>query len=255
MDKHLRILAEEGANGLELSASMIWDEPTNVSIKELEQFKKKINGYGLAICSIHSLTYTRPDLKIFDSSENRNALINYIVQMADAASVLGSPHMVFGSAQSRNYGDRNRKDCYSILVETFQRIAEKTAKKGVMILIEPLSRIKTDSIVNTDEGALLVKEVAHDAFGLHIDLKSSFYENEDQQRIWREYGSTIHHCHVSNPGMQPPSSECLHHDVAADAMRCNQYSGYISIEMGRRYGDTVTNLRNSLNFIKKKYLS
>jgi len=254
MDEHLTILAELGCHGLELSPSMIWEEPINASLKELLQFKKKVNGFGLEVASLHSLTYPRPDLKFFESEEKRNELIDYIVKLGKIAHVMECPVMVFGSAKSRQIGKRDRHECFRIMSDVFRRIAERIEPLGVALLIEPLSRVETDSIMNADEGAELVKMVNHPQFALHIDLKSSFLEKEDYKRIWSEYGKIIGHCHVANPGLAPPDKDCNDHFEVAKAIKNSVYDKYISIEIGRKFGVTTSVVKQAILFVQNTYL-
>jgi sugar phosphate isomerase/epimerase len=254
MDDHLALLAEMGCHGLELSPSMIWEEPTSATSSVVARFKRKVSGYGLAIPSIHSLTYSRPDLKFFDSGETRTALVEYIARLAQLANSLECPLMVFGSAKSRQIGSRDRAECFEIMSQVFYQMAVRLEPSGVALLIEPLSKAETDSINNATEAVTLIQTVNHPNFLLHIDLKSSFAEKEDYDQVWSEYIRYIRHCHVANPGLRPPGDDCPDHFAAAKAIKRSQYNGYISIEMGRNFGDTLSTLRESLSFVKRTYL-
>lgn len=254
MDEHLTILAELGCHGLELSPSMIWEEPINASLKELLKFKKKVNEFGLEIPSFHSLTYPRPDLKFFESKEKRDELIDYIVKLGQIAHVMECPVMVFGSAKSRQIEKRERNECFRIMSDVFRKIAESIEPLGVALLIEPLSRVETDSVISADQGAELVKMVNHPHFGLHIDLKSSFHERENYQRIWSEYGRIIRHCHVANPGLAPPDKGCNDHFEVAKAIKESVYDKYISIEIGRNFGKTTSVVKQAILFVQNTYL-
>lgn len=255
MDEHLAILADEGCDGLELSASSVWPEPISVCAGDLDAFKKKVFGLGLRIPSMHSLTYTRPDLTFFESDDFRRDLVGYVVSLARVASVMECPLMVFGSAKSRAIGERDRAMCYRIMADVFRRIAERAAPLGVTVIIEALGRNETDSINNMSEAMGLVRMVGHPNFSLHLDLKSSFAEGEDIDAVWRDYGREIRHCHVADPGLLPPSSACPHHVPAARAMRNAGYGGTISIEMKKCPPDTVTQLKSAIDFVRKTYLN
>ena len=253
MNKHLAILEEMGCKGLELSPSMIWNNLINVNKKEIIQLKNNIEKFGLEIPSMHSLTYQRPELNFFESKDIRLELINYIVKLAEMANILHCPVMIFGSARSREINERDREECWHIMSEVFYQMAKRIKPLGVSLLIEPLSRNYTDSINTTEEGAALVHKVNHPNFGLHIDLKSSFYENEDQSKIWTKYGVYIRHCHVANPGLAPPNHDCVEHFAAAKAIQCSVYDGYVSIEMGRHFVKTQNKVAQALDFVKETY--
>ena len=131
-------------------------------------------------------------------------------------------------------------------------MAEGLSPMGVMLLVEPLSRLETDSVVGCREGAELVEAVGHPNFRLHVDLKSTFAEKEDQDSLWSEYGRYIRHCHVADPGLKPPSDACPDHRVAAAAMRRAGYAGYVSIEMGRCNDPAV--VESAVRFVREVYV-
>lgn len=254
MDEHLALLNEVGCHGFELSPSMIWQEPVDVKRETLLAFKQKINSYGLEIPSMHSLTYPRPDLTFFDSKESRDGLIRYIVALGEIANLLEISVMIFGSAKSRRFGDRDKEDCLNVMSAAFRMMAQKLAPLGVTLLIEPLGKHETDSINNLDEAYDLMARVDHPGFALHNDLKSSFTEGEDQAYVWSKYGKFTKHAHVANPGLKPPSSECTEHLLAAKAMHEAGYNRYISIEMGRNFGETLGVVKEALAFVRTTYL-
>ncbi|HOW53937.1 MAG TPA: sugar phosphate isomerase/epimerase family protein [Syntrophorhabdaceae bacterium] len=251
-DEFLNVLYNEGCDGIELSPSMLWNEPLDATGTDLNRLKGDLGRYGFAISSMHSLTYSRPDLVFFDSENTRNLLVHYILGLGKMAQALGIPVMVFGSAKSRTIGGRDRGRCIGILADTLGKIAAGMEPEGVRLLIEPLSREYTDCINNADEGAGLVAMVGHPNFGLHIDLKSSFDEKEDYHEVWTKYGNIIRHCHVANPGLKPPGPDCEEHYKAAEAMKAAGYAGYISLEINRV--NNTKELEKAIRFVRKVYI-
>ena len=202
---------------------------------------------------MHSLTYTRPDLTFFASVKKREDLVEYIITLGRIANLMEIPVMVFGSAKSRQIGTKDRDECLRILADAFRRIAEGLEPLGVILLIEPLSKPESDCINNSEEAVSLIKMVGHPNFSLHIDLRSSFAEKEDCFKVWSKYSKIIKHCHVANPGLNPPGPDCPEHYKAAEAIRISGYSGYISLET-RKVGSPEI-LRDAIKFIKDVYLT
>jgi len=137
------------------------------------------------------------------------------------------------------------------MADTFRIMAEQCAPLGVAVLIEPLSKNETDSVVGCSEGMDLVRACGHPNFKLHVDLKSTFDQKEDQDHIWGAFGRFIRHCHVADPGLEPPSSKCSGHAAASAAMKKYNYSGYVSIEMKRCNNPAV--VETAVNFVKDVY--
>lgn len=255
MDRHLGILSLHGASGLEISPSMIWEEPTDVPYTQVTEFKKKVFSYALNIPSMHSLTYNRPELRLFDSVENRERMIEYIIKLGRLSSELECPAMVFGSGRSRNIENSSRSECMKITTDSFFYIAEKIMPLGVVLLIEYLSPQYTDFINSANEAAQLVKNVNHPNFMLHIDIRTSMEIHENPHTIWNKYKGLIRGVHTGNPGLLPPSEDYQEHFQHGYAMRKTNYNGYVSIEMVRRIGRTETDLTNALKFVKRAYLN
>jgi len=254
MDEHLAILANSVCEGLELSPSMIWSEPVDVPSYIIRKFKSRVNSFGLEIPSMHSLTYNRPDLHFFRSSESRKHLIDYLCRLGQIASELECSNLVFGSARSRSIGDLDSVQCTSLLVDSLGQIANRLAPLGVSILIEPLSEGETDCINTAEDAVELIQKVNHPNFALHIDLRSVFAGREDLENIWATYDTYVRHCHVADPDMRPPSLDCPEHLRAAKAIQSSSYDSYISIEIKRCFGETTKVVEKSINFVKHTYL-
>lgn len=252
MEKYLKLLAKCYCQGMELSPAMIWEEPTKVLSSEAKKYKRWIGTFELELSSMHSLTYTRPDLNLFSSNQSREQLIQYIVDLAYLANNLEIPVMIYGSAKSRQIDGRNRNACIKIMAESFRTIAEKIKPLGVILLIEPLSREYTDSINNAHEAMDLIQLVDHPNFALHIDLKSSFIEKENYQEVWTKYCQYIKHCHVANPELNLPGPDCLEHYAAAQAIKNSGYQGYISLEVNRV--NNQNDLERAIQFVREVYL-
>lgn len=253
MDEFLGLLQSQGCQGLEFSASMLWQEPVEADVSKISDFKKKVWSFGLEFSSMHSLTYTRPDLTFFDSDGKRKDLVEYIISLGRIANLLEIPVMVFGSAKSRQIGSGDRDECLKVMADTFYRIAEGLKPLGVILLIEPLSKIESDCINNTEEAVSIVKSVSHSNFSLHVDLRSSFAEKEDYSKVWSKYSKIIRHCHVANPGLNPPGPDCPEHYKAAEAIRISGYGGYISLETRKVSSPGI--LRDAIKFVKEVYLN
>ena len=50
---------------VELALNCIWEEPTKISNHDLYDLLILLKNYNLNVVSLHSLTYTRPDLMLF----------------------------------------------------------------------------------------------------------------------------------------------------------------------------------------------
>ena len=255
MQEYLGALHNSGVDAMELSPSMIWDDPIAVSKNDLLKFTNEVRSYDLKICSMHSLTYPRPDLSFFKGKSIREKLVKYVGDLSKIAYTLDIPYMVYGSGSSRNNPKMtiSKNDAYVILGNTFHEMADLVKENNVTLLIEYLPKNATDHINDAKEASTLVKLVNHDNFKMHADLRSSFEINENIEEVWKENISMIKHCHVSDPGMMLPSDACKKHNIAAKIMKKLHYDNYISIETPAKNINHVGELINSIKFVERTY--
>ena len=67
----LKILKNEGCDGVELAPSLIWDEPISSNKNERQELKKKISDSGLEFIGFHSLLFSKPELQLFKNEQSR----------------------------------------------------------------------------------------------------------------------------------------------------------------------------------------
>ena len=77
---YLKILKNEGCDGVELAPSLIWDEPISSNKNERQELKKKISDSGLEFIGFHSLLFSKPELQLFKNEQSRKKTIEYKIQ-------------------------------------------------------------------------------------------------------------------------------------------------------------------------------
>ncbi|NPE27413.1 sugar phosphate isomerase/epimerase [Methanococcoides sp. SA1] len=253
--EHLELLRDMECKGLEIAPSAIWQEPTKVNQGEIVEFIELIHSYGLKIISMHSLTYTHPELKMFSTLETREKLKEYLFELIDLASKLNCPVMIFGSPQSRKVGTQNYDECFNLAVSFFKEIGMKAQTKGILFCIEPLGPSDNcDFITNADEAYKLITTVGCPNFSMHLDAKAMMDVNENYQAVFTNYGDFLKHFHVGDPGLNPPGTITDKHIEIAAAINNSSYEGYVSIEMKITDGESMEIVTNAINYVKKIYL-
>ena len=102
----------------ELALNCFWTEPVEASKADILLLKNLLNRYNLKLVSIHSLTFTRPDLELFHNSKNLNALEDYLFCYIDLARQLDCSNLVFGSPKTRNTYGMSKQNANEILIAT-----------------------------------------------------------------------------------------------------------------------------------------
>ena len=252
-EPYLDYVASRGLHGIELAPSVRWEEPVNTSEKERCGYRKKIESFGLKIISLHAILYTRSDLRIFGTEEQRIETSEYIINLASLAATLGCNLMILGSPRNRSIGNMEYEEANKIAANFFHKIANKISEYGVILCIEPLSKNESDYINNSLEGVNLVKNINHPNFRLMLDIKSMYLEGEKYENAFKESESYIEHIHINDPGNKPPGSTGVDHSIIASALRQCSYDNALSLEVGRSSGEPMDNVQKSIDVLLEIY--
>lgn len=228
-------------DAVELAPTKIWDDPTVVTQSEADKVTSWWKGYDIDVIAFQSMLFARPDLKLFESEENRSECLEYLKKFTMLAGMMGVQKMVFGSPKNRQRGEMSYAEAFDIAKEFFGEIAKVAHENGVVFCIEPNApQYACDFVTTAREGADLVRAVNHPGLGLHLDTACMTLAGDDIAISIRENADILSHFHVSSPMLGlVESGSLVGHSSAARALSDIGYDKFISIEM--RPGDRGTN--------------
>lgn len=243
-------LKELGVSSVELAPTKIWDDPTSVSDDEIKEVVNWWRGHGIEIVAFQSMLFSRPDLKLFESKENRQECLEYLKKFIVLAGKMGAQRMVFGSPRNRQRGTVGYSEAFEIATDFFREIAKTANENKVVFCIEPNApQYNCDFVTNAREGAELVKAVNHPGFGLHLDTACMALAGDDIDDSVRKYANLLRHFHISSPMLeQVEEREEVDHLGASRALNEIQYDSVLSIEM--RPGEDGTNIERVERAVK-----
>lgn len=223
-------MREYGYSALEIAPTRIFPEAPYDHLEEASSWAKQLKEEeGFDVSSMQSIWYGRQE-NIFRSKEDRDTLIEYTKKAVDFAAAVGCKNLVFGCPKNRIYteGD-DLKDAVSF----FKSIAEYAIEKGTVIAMEANPPIYSTNYINDTASALkLIQEVDSEAFLLNLDM-GTMIENEEDISILKGNVRYINHVHISEPYLKVIEKRDLHKELFK-ALQEEDYSNYISIEMGRQ---------------------
>ena len=94
IDTFLQILSSLKCQGVELAASMLWDEPLESGLKERKKLRRKIEKAGLKLTGLQALLYSHRELLLFKDRETRQKILDYMTGLMDLCSDLGGEVLV-----------------------------------------------------------------------------------------------------------------------------------------------------------------
>lgn len=249
-------LRELGVKRVEIAPTKTWQDPTSVSAEDARRYVEWWQGYGIEVSAFQSMLFTRPDLKVFESQEMREEMIDYMTSFLELAGTMGAKKLVFGSPKNRQMGELELEKANEIARELFARLGGIAAANNVVLCLEPNApQYNCDFITTASEGAALVKSVDSDGFRLHLDTACMALAGDNIGKSIRENADILEHFHVSAPMLdQVEDREDVDYRAAADALHDINYDKLVSIEM--RPGEEGTNVERvekAVTFVKSTF--
>lgn len=200
------LLKKNGIKGIEIAPTRIWNNPELVTKKQVSDFKRKLNKYGLKVVAFQSILYG----KKFNLFSNEGKL--YLMKMIDLASYFGKIVIVIGSPKNRNCNDMK------MAVSFFKELNAYSNNRVVLCIEANPKEYKTNFINTTKESISFAKKT-----GIKINLDcGTIMLNDEDIEIPTEY---IGHIHFSEPFLKPLTNFDLF-----KKLKDIDYGGWYSIE-------------------------
>ncbi len=151
-------------------------------------------------------------------------------------------------------------------VETFQRVGEKAAARGIRVAIEYLNRFEIYFLTTAAQTVRFVESVNHPSIKMMYDSFHANIEEKDQARAFAACAKHVIHVHVSENDRGVPGTGGVNWGSFWSGIKNNKYDGYLTIEaFGRAlpdlaaatrvwrdlFDDPIALCRDGLAFIRK----
>jgi sugar phosphate isomerase/epimerase len=246
-------LAANGIDGIEVAPTRVWPQWQGLHPTSVREFRRVVESNGLRISSLQSILFQKPELKLFGSDQDRQAMEEHLRRCADLAAGLGAGCMVFGAPRNRDRGSLPEARAFAIAVEFFARMGVYCAKRDVYLGFEA-NPVEYQCNFATDSGtaARLVRAVGSEGFRLHLDTACLHLAGEDAAQAIRGNADILRHFHASEPYLAGFSAPVAAHQQAAAALRSVHYDRWVALEM--RAGDpSLPALEEAVRFIRGIY--
>ncbi len=226
-------MRKHGFSGVEIAPTKYWRQPLAATAAQVESVRSYWQDEGLPIIALQSLLFGSAGLAIFSDSAARQAMAGYLTGIIRLGAQLGAGVLVFGSPKNRLRGTLSVQAADEIAIPFFQELGAIAAGEGVCLCIEPNPvAYGCDWITTSTDGLRLVNAVASPGFGLHLDTAGMTLSGDAIGAAVSGAAGAIRHFHASAPNLAPVGDDAaVDHAAAAKALRAENYSGFISIEM------------------------
>jgi len=225
----LKAIVKNDIYAVELSLNSIFEEPLSMTKDEINWLRSLLKSYNVSVSALHSLTYTRPDLEIFNSRIKREELYSYLVHYIDLAQELNSENIVYGSPKSRKRYEKSDIELDRIFIDFLYKIDEKSST--VNFNIEPLPKLYCEYLNTFMDGVDILEKNRFNNIFIQLDIRSIIESKENIYEIF-SYPQYIKHVHIGEPNLTMPSNNYLNTHVQINNYLKNmKYDAYLSMEI------------------------
>jgi D-psicose/D-tagatose/L-ribulose 3-epimerase len=226
------ILRKHGIDAVEVAPTKYWPAPCAPSDNEIQRVRLYWTQYGLPIHAMQSLLFGMPELNLFPANQAADA-VDYLKHILRIGAALGATRFVFGSPKNRDRRQLDEQTARKQAIEIFRQLAEVADELGTIFCIEPNPVVyNCNFMTNAAEALAVVGAVDHPGLGLHLDSGIMCLNGESPEVAIASAGPLLKHFHISQPQLAPVDDKGpVDHAKIAQALRNNQYDGYVSVEM------------------------
>lgn len=230
----IKEIKKNDVHNIELSLNSIFEEPSKMSKQNLRWLKTLLQSYDISISALHSLTYTRPDLELFNTVSQREALIDYMKFYFDIAQELHTNNLVYGSPKTRYLHNFNKTEADNIFLDFLYRIDELSL--GINFNIEPLPKSYCEYLNTFLNAVKLLEMNKYENIFIQLDVRSIIESEEKINEIFI-YNTYIKHVHIGEPKLTMSADKYNEvHSLVYKKLADMRYSGYLGIEVLNQEG-------------------
>jgi sugar phosphate isomerase/epimerase len=172
----------------------------------------------------------------FDAARRAEALA-MMTELCDVAAEVGARGVITPAAYGMHSNrlppftaPRTPQEDRAVLVDMLGRLGTHAARRGVLVLFEPLNRYE-DHMVNTlAQGADLCRTVGLSSVRLMADLFHMNIEEADPAASLRQAADMVAHVHLADSSRLEPGTGHTDFGAAFEALRDIGFDGYGALE-------------------------
>jgi sugar phosphate isomerase/epimerase len=247
------LLAANGIRGIEIAPTRIWPQWQGIDAASVAGLRSTLDSAGLTVSSLQAILFQKPELHLFGSDRDRQAMFDHLCRCADLAGTLGAYCLVFGAPKNRDRGALSEEDAFPIACDFFAKVGDVYAARHLCIGFEANPpEYGCNFATESRTAARLVRAVDSAGFRLHLDTACLYLAGESPRQAIEQNSDILRHFHVSEPNLGPFSAPKAPHKTAAQALRNVHYDGWAALEM-RAAGPPLPALTEAVRYIRETY--
>jgi sugar phosphate isomerase/epimerase len=220
LESSVRKAAELGYQGIELALSSASDIRVTDLSRQLAEYNMEISAISTG------LVYADAGISLLGTPERA---IPCFIELVDVAADFGKKVNI-GRARGFKMG-LTMETAADKLRKILKPIAEHAAKKGVVLLLEPVNRYEIDWINSVSEGAGILERLDLPGMGLMPDLFHMNIEDISITGSLSDYKRYIKYIHLADSNRRAPGWGHLDFGKIFSVLRESGYHDWVSVEI------------------------
>lgn len=226
------LLKRNGIDAIDIAPSKYFPNPVEAADEEISRVRCWWAERGIEITGMQALLFGTTGLNVFGSQETRETMLRHLAAVCRIGAGLGATRLVFGSPKNRDRSGLNDEQVAEMAIPFFRKLGDIAQMQGVQICLEPNpANYGANFMTTSAETAEVVRQVAHPAVRMQLDIGALTINNEDPAAVLQYSASLIGHIHVSEPGLVPIGDAGTNHIKVATCLRQLLPRHIVSIEM------------------------
>jgi protein FrlC len=253
----IRIVAEQGYEGIEIMADVPHAYPEHLSHGELVLVAEALQARRLEISNINAFMHHADGDTYHPTWIERNPVlrakrIDYTLRCIDLAAALGAKNL--STEPGGPLEGMDRDGATELFLEGLLAVTEHARENKVRILVEPEPGLL---IENSRQFLELFKHLDSEVFGLNFDVGHFFCVGEDPAALVHELKDVIHHFHLEDIDASRRHHHLLLGDGAIDLPRVLEsidgsgYRGFVTVELYTYEDRPVEAARSALKYLRR----
>ena len=254
-DELLSELIEHGLSCIEVAPLRTFGNPIVAAENDVIAKTDWYRDRGVVIGSFQALLFGALDVALFEDSDARARMQEWLIGVGRVAGWCGAGPMVFGSPKNRLKGELSHAKAMEIAVPFFREVGDACAGFGSCLVMEANPEAYgADFCTRLDQAAELVEAVNSPGFRLHVDAGGLALSGEDFAPVVRQSVHLIAHVHASQPNLGDWSEPHAVNQILADVLQEIGYDRTVAIEM-RMQDDVLGSVKTAIEKVKQIYFA
>ena len=232
-EKVAQLLKASVFTGIEIAPTRYIDDIEKAAPNSFVEVAEFWSNHGLSVTSIQSLLFNRPDLQLFGSSESRQKLSIFLLDLRAKATLIGVGPMVFGSPKNRVKGSLSLVEAKAEAACFFADLDKSWPGDGPYLVLEANPEIYgCDFMTTSSQARDFVSSLAIPSLRWHIDLACTILAGECAADIITTSSELPSHVHLSERNLGPlTSSNKPIYRAFLESLSDRSYSQVVTLEM------------------------